>query len=103
MSSIVLPSKAWCFRHTGTAQIGCGLRLVLGLFAAAATSESSRASLAACLSASCSAHGERGFERAIVYRADDDGVARTFEISTGKQMEFSPDELQADGKSDTAI
>lgn len=42
------------------------------------------------------ARRDGGFERAIVYRADDDGVARTFEISTGKQIEFSPDELQAD-------
>ncbi len=37
-----------------------------------------------------------GFERAIVYRAEDDGAARAFEICAGKQVEFSPDELQAD-------
>ena len=34
-----------------------------------------------------------GFQRAIIYRADDDGIARAFEIRAGEQTEFSPNEL----------
>ncbi|MDB6032562.1 MAG: hypothetical protein JWM16_2900 [Verrucomicrobiales bacterium] len=36
-----------------------------------------------------------GFQRAIIYRADEDSVARAFEIRAGEQTEFSPDELHA--------
>src|SRR5258706_2053732 len=39
---------------------------------------------------------DRGFERAIIYRAEDDGVACVYEIRVGEQTEFSPDELHAD-------
>jgi hypothetical protein len=34
-----------------------------------------------------------GFTRAIIYRGDDDGVGRAYEIRAGAQSEFSPDEL----------
>jgi hypothetical protein len=53
----------------------------------------------ACIAGSVSlfliqhARRDGGFQRAIIYRADDDGVARAFEIRTGEQTEFSPDEL----------
>jgi hypothetical protein len=39
------------------------------------------------------ARRDGGFQRAIIYRADEDGVARAFEIRAGEQTEFSPDEL----------
>ena len=35
-----------------------------------------------------------GFERGIIYRADDEGTARTYEIRGGLETEFSPHELQ---------
>lgn len=38
-----------------------------------------------------------GFQRAIIYRADEDGVVRAFEIRAGEEMEFSPDELHGTG------
>ena len=53
----------------------------------------------ACIAGSVSlflmqrARRDGGFQRAIIYRVDDDGVARAFEIRVGEQTEFSPDEL----------
>lgn len=34
------------------------------------------------------------FQRAIIYRVEDDGVERAFEIHAGVETEFNPDELQ---------
>jgi hypothetical protein len=41
------------------------------------------------------ADSDGGFQRVIIYRADNDGVARAYEIRAGAKIEFSPDELQA--------
>ena len=34
-----------------------------------------------------------GLPRALIYRAEDDGVHRAYEIRSGKQTEFPPEEL----------
>jgi hypothetical protein len=39
------------------------------------------------------ARREGGFQRAIIYRGDDDGIPRAYEIRAGRQTEFAPDEL----------
>lgn len=36
------------------------------------------------------------FQRAVIYRADEDGVERAFEIRAGVETQFSPNELQLD-------
>ena len=36
-----------------------------------------------------------GFQRAIIYRAENDGVARVYEIRAGEKHDFCPDELRA--------
>jgi hypothetical protein len=41
----------------------------------------------------CRARGDGGFDRAIIYRVDDNGVERAFEIRACKETEFNPDEL----------
>lgn len=40
-----------------------------------------------------------GLARAAVYRADVDGVKRTYEVRAGHETEFSPDDLKALGAS----
>jgi len=40
------------------------------------------------------ARREDGLSRAIVYRADVDGIERTYEIRAGQETEFLPDELR---------
>jgi hypothetical protein len=53
----------------------------------------------ACIAGSASAflmrraRQDSGYERAIIYRADDDGIERAFEIRAGKEREFNLDEL----------
>jgi len=53
----------------------------------------------ACIAGSVSlclmqrARREDGFHRAILYRADDEGVARHFEIRACEETELNPDEL----------
>lgn len=37
--------------------------------------------------------------RAVIYRADVDGVERTYEIRAGRETEFSPEDLKALGTS----
>jgi len=39
------------------------------------------------------ARRDGGFTRAIIYRADYDGIAGVYEIRAGVKCEFSPDEL----------
>ena len=39
------------------------------------------------------ARREGGFQRAIIYRGDDEGTVRAYEINEGQQTEFAPDEL----------
>jgi hypothetical protein len=55
-----------------------------------------------CMAGSVALHmmqrASRGqISRAIIYRADVDGVERAYEIRAGRELEFSPDELQAQG------
>lgn len=38
---------------------------------------------------------EGGFPRSIIYRADDDATTHAYEIRSGVETEFSPDELKA--------
>jgi hypothetical protein len=53
-----------------------------------------------CVAGSVSMHlvlhagRDRGIARAIIYRAENDGVHRAYEVRDGVQIEFNPDELQ---------
>ena len=54
----------------------------------------------ACIAGSVSlflmqrARRDGGFQRAIIFRAEDDEVPRAYEIREGEQRVFAPDELQ---------
>jgi len=40
------------------------------------------------------ARGQGGFQRAIIFRADDEGTAKAYEIRSGSETEFPLNELQ---------